>query len=169
MKKESIMPNQVHRQLVDILLVEDSPSDVRLMTEALAECDAPVRLNVIGDGASAISFLNRQDSREEPLPRLVVLDLNLPGENGWEVLRHIRNSASPLSEIPVIMLTTSANEEDIRRCYQEHANCYVVKPVDLDQFIDTVKSIQQFWLNTVLLPLVDAPRQRPGPRSALRD
>ena len=72
-----------------------------------------------------------------------------------KVLRHIRNSASPLSEIPVIMLTTSANEEDIRRCYQEHANCYVVKPVDLDQFIDTVKSIQQFWLNTVLLPLVD--------------
>ena len=150
------MLNQVPRQLVDVLLVEDNPSDVRLMKEALAECEAPVRLQVIGDGTSAISFLSGQDSKEQTLPHLVVLDLNLPGKSGREVLRHIRNSTSPLSEIPVIILTTSANEEDIRRCYQDHANCYVVKPVDLDQFIDAVNSIQQFWLNTVFLPAVDA-------------
>ena len=149
------MLNQVHTRAVDVLLVEDNPSDVRLMKEALAECEAPVRLNVIGDGASAISFLNCQDTREQPLPDLVVLDLNLPGKSGREVLRHIRNSASPLSEIPVIILTTSANEEDIRRCYQQHANSYVVKPVDLDQFFDAVKAIQRFWLNTVCLPALD--------------
>ena len=86
------MLNQVHTRAVDVLLVEDNPSDVRLMKEALAECEAPVRLNVIGDGASAISFLNCQDTREQPLPDLVVLDLNLPGKSGREVLRHIRNS-----------------------------------------------------------------------------
>ena len=149
------MLNQVHTRAVDVLLVEDNPSDVRLMKEALAECEAPVRLNVIGDGASAISFLNCQDTREQPLPDLVVLDLNLPGKSGREVLRHIRNSASPLSEIPVIILTTSANEEDIRRCYQQHANSYVVKPVDLDQFFDAVEAIQRFWLNTVFLPAPD--------------
>ena len=143
------MMNQVHRRPVDILLVEDNPSDVRLMKEALVECEAPVRLQVIGDGSSAIAFLNGHDSTQKALPHLVVLDLNLPGKNGREVLRHIRQSASPLSEIPVIILTTSANEEDIQRCYQQRANCYVVKPVDLEEFIDAVNSIQQFWLKTV--------------------
>ena len=155
------MPNQVHRRAVDVLLVEDNPSDVRLMKEAFAECEAPVRLNVIGDGASAISFLNCQDTREQPLPDLVVLDLNLPGKSGREVLRHIRNSASPLAEIPVIILSTSANEEDIRLCYQQHANCYVVKPVDLDQFFDAVEAIQRFWLNTVFLPAPDERLESP--------
>jgi len=137
---------------VEILLVEDNPGDVRLTTEALKENKFRNRLSVVGDGVEAMAFLRREETYSKaPRPDLILLDLNLPKKDGREVLAEIK-ADDELKRIPVVILTTSKAEEDIIRTYNFHANCYVTKPVELDQFIAVVKSIKHFWLSIVKLP-----------------
>lgn len=137
---------------IEILLVEDNPGDVRLTKEALKEAKVGNNLHVVEDGVAAMQFLNREgEFNEVPRPDLILLDLNLPKKDGREVLEEIKADDS-LKTIPVVVLTTSHAEEDIVRSYNLHANCYVTKPVDLDQFIRIVKSIEDFWLTIVKLP-----------------
>jgi two-component system, chemotaxis family, response regulator Rcp1 len=136
----------------EILLVEDSPGDVRLTREALKDAKMYINLHVAEDGVEATAFLNREGKYADvPRPDLILLDLNLPKKNGRHVLQEIKESPS-LKSIPVVILTTSASEEDVLRSYQLHANCYITKPVDLDGFIKVVKSIDNFWLSIVKLP-----------------
>jgi CheY-like chemotaxis protein len=137
---------------VEILLVEDNPGDVRLTQEALREGKARNNLSVAADGVEALAFLRREGPyADAPRPDLVLLDLNLPKKDGREVLAEIK-ADDDLRTIPVVILTTSKADEDIVRSYNLHANCYVTKPVDLDQFITVVKSIEDFWLTIVALP-----------------
>jgi chemotaxis family two-component system response regulator Rcp1 len=133
--------------MIEILLVDDSEFDTRLTVEALADAKVKNVIHVVHDGESALEFLRKSEQRR---PDLILLDLNLPGLDGREVLAEIK--ADPeLAIIPVVILTTSRAEEDIIRTYQLHANCYVTKPVDLDQFIKCVQSIESFWLTVVNL------------------
>ncbi|WP_434386558.1 response regulator [Melittangium boletus] len=137
---------------IEILLVEDNPGDVRLTIEALKEGKVRNRLSVARDGVEAIAFLRRQGVHADAArPDLILLDLNLPRKDGREVLAEIKEDAS-LRRIPVVVLTTSKAEEDILRTYDLHANCYINKPVDLEQFITVVRSIDDFWLSVVRLP-----------------
>ncbi len=137
---------------VEILLVEDNPGDVRLIREALRENKMGDNLNVVGDGAEAIAFLRREGKyANAPRPGLVLLDLNLPKKDGREVLAEIK-AEEGLRRIPVLVLTSSEAEEDVLKAYNHHANCYIAKPVDLDQFIKVVKAIEKFWLSVVKLP-----------------
>jgi len=140
---------------IEILLVEDSPSDVDLTREALEDTKVHNNLSVVGDGAEALAFLRRQGQyADAPHPDLILLDLNLPKMGGREVLAEIKNDPE-LRRIPVVVLTTSAAEQDIVESYNLHANCYVKKPVDLDAFIQVVRSIDNFWLAIVKLPPTD--------------
>lgn len=141
---------------VNILLVEDNPGDVRLTREALKEGRILNDVTVITDGMDAMAFLRCEGKYcDATTPDLILLDLNLPKKDGREVLADIK--ADPrLRRIPVVVLTTSSAEEDILRTYDLHANCYVTKPVDLEQFMRVVQSIEQFWLNIVKLPLDEA-------------
>jgi chemotaxis family two-component system response regulator Rcp1 len=132
---------------IEILLVEDNPADVRLTQEALREGKVKNHLRVARDGEEALTYLRTATTR----PDLILLDLNLPRRDGREVLREIKND-DKLKTIPVVVLTTSAAEADILKTYELHANCYITKPVDLDQFITVVKSIDEFWLAIVRLP-----------------
>ena len=132
---------------IEILLVEDNPADVRLTQEALREGKVKNNLKVARDGEEALSYLRTTTTR----PDLILLDLNLPRRDGREVLAEIKTDPK-LKTIPVVVLTTSAAEIDIVRTYELHANCYITKPVDLDQFIKVVKSIDDFWLTIVRLP-----------------
>lgn len=137
---------------IEILLVEDNPGDVRLTQEAMRDAKVQNNLHVVSDGMEATSFLWRQEKHANALrPDLILLDLNLPKKGGREVLEEIKKDPS-LKSIPVVVLTTSAAEEDILRSYQLHANCYITKPVDLDQFLRVVKTIDNFWLTIVKLP-----------------
>ncbi|MEJ2143222.1 MAG: response regulator [Gammaproteobacteria bacterium] len=137
---------------IRILLVEDNPGDVRLTREALKEAKVNNQLFVVEDGVEAMAFLrNEGEYADTPRPDLILLDLNLPKKDGREVLEEIKHD-SELKRIPVVVLTTSRAEEDILKSYNLHANCYVTKPVDLDQFINIVKSIEDFWLTIVRLP-----------------
>lgn len=137
---------------IEILLIEDSPGDVRLTKEALREGKVRNRLNVAVDGAEAMEFLRREGQfSDAPRPDLILLDLNLPRKDGREVLSEIKADPN-LASIPVVVLTTSKDEEDVLRSYQLHANCYVTKPVDLEQFIKVVKAIEDFWLIVAKLP-----------------
>ncbi|MGO9571918.1 MAG: response regulator [Desulfomonilaceae bacterium] len=137
---------------IEILLVEDNPGDVRLTEEALKEGKILNSLNVVADGVEAMAFLRREGKyTDAPRPQLILLDLNLPKKDGREVLAEIKKDQE-LKSIPVVILTSSAAEQDIVKSYNLHANCYVTKPVDLDQFIHVVKSIEQFWLTVVQLP-----------------
>ena len=137
---------------IEILLVEDNPGDVRLTEEALKEGKILNSLNVVADGVEAMAFLRREGKYSDaPRPELILLDLNLPKKDGREVLAEIKKDQE-LKSIPVVILTSSAAEQDIVKSYNLHANCYVTKPVDLDQFIHVVKSIEQFWLTVVQLP-----------------
>jgi chemotaxis family two-component system response regulator Rcp1 len=137
---------------IEVLLVEDSPGDVRLTKEAFKDAKVHIKLHVASDGAEAMAFLGREGKHENaPRPDLILLDLNLPKKDGREVLEEIKESPS-LKSIPVVVLTTSASEEDILRSYLLHANCYITKPVDLDGFLKVVKSIDNFWLSVVKLP-----------------
>lgn len=139
---------------MEILLVEDNPGDARLAAEAFKEGTVPTRLHVVQDGIEAMSFLRRQGPYEQaPRPDLVLLDLNLPRKDGREVLAEIKEDGH-LRRIPVIVLTTSQAESDVTRSYELHANCYIVKPVDFDRFIDVVKGIEDFWCSLVKLPPV---------------
>ncbi len=140
------------RRTLRLLLVEDNPGDVRLTIEALKEGRVRNRLSVARDGVEAIAFLRRQGPHAQaPRPDLILLDLNLPRRDGREVLADIKDDAV-LRRIPVVVLTTSKAEEDILRTYDLHANCYITKPVDLEQFISVVRSIDDFWLSVVRLP-----------------
>jgi CheY-like chemotaxis protein len=137
---------------VEILLVEDNPGDVDLTREALEIGKLSNTLHVVSDGEAAMAFLRREGQyAKAPRPDLVLLDLNLPRKNGREVLAEIKSDAN-LKRIPVVILTTSKAEEDILKTYNLHANCYVTKPMDLDQFIKVVKAIEEFWLTIVKLP-----------------
>lgn len=137
---------------IDILLVEDNPGDVRLTMEALKEAKVQNRLNVAWDGVEAMAYL-RQEAPYTGVsrPDLILLDLNLPKKDGREVLAEIKQDSS-LRRIPVVILTTSEADEDILRSYDLHANCYIAKPVDLEQFMKVVKSVEDFWLTIVKLP-----------------
>ncbi len=137
---------------IEVLLVEDSPGDVRLTREAFEDAKVHINLHVASDGAEAMAFLSRQGSyTNAPRPDLILLDLNLPKKDGREVLEEIKESVT-LKSIPVVILTTSASEADILRSYRLHANCYITKPVNLDGFLEVVKSIDSFWLSIVKLP-----------------
>jgi CheY-like chemotaxis protein len=139
---------------IEILLVEDNPADARLTSEMLKEARVANRLTVAGTGADALRLLLRQElDSSAPRPDLILLDLNLPGISGQEVLGHVK-SHPDLRRIPVVILTSSRAEQDVRRSYDLHANAYVVKPVDLTQFTDVVQSIEDFWLAVVKLPAV---------------
>ncbi|MDY7225763.1 response regulator [Hyalangium rubrum] len=137
---------------IEILLVEDNPGDVRLTIEALKEGKVRNNLSVAKDGVEALAFLRKEGSfAHSTRPDLILLDLNLPRKDGREVLAEIKEDAV-LRRIPVVVLTTSKAEEDILRTYDLHANCYITKPVDLEQFISVVRSIDDFWLSVVRLP-----------------
>ena len=137
---------------IEVLLVDDNPADVRLTREALKEGRVANRLSVAGDGVEALAFLRNQDPyRSAPRPDLILLDLNLPRMNGREVLAEIKKDTR-LRRIPVVVLSTSKAEDDLHHAYDLHANCYVTKPVNLDQFLALVKSISDFWFVVVKLP-----------------
>ena len=137
---------------VNVLLVEDSPGDVRLTQEALKDAKVHINLHVASDGIEAMAFLLREGAHaENPRPDLILLDLNLPRKDGREVLKEIKESAT-LATIPVVILTTSAAQEDVINSYRLHANCYITKPVSLDGFLKVVQSIDDFWLTVVKLP-----------------
>jgi chemotaxis family two-component system response regulator Rcp1 len=139
-------------EAVKILLVEDNPGDVRLTMEAFKDGKICNHLDVVMDGEEALAFLRREGKyADESLPNLILLDLNLPKKDGREVLMDIKNDKE-LKRIPVVVLTTSVAEKDILKTYDLHANCYITKPVDFDQFITVVKSIEDFWLTIVKLP-----------------
>ena len=139
-------------QGIEILLVEDNPGDVRLTLEVLKEGKLLNRVSVARDGVEALAFLRREGAHADaPRPHLVLLDLNLPRKGGREVLEEIKGDPR-LKRIPVVVLTTSEAEQDILRSYDLHANCYLTKPVDLEQFIVVVRSIEDFWLTIVRLP-----------------
>jgi two-component system response regulator len=135
----------------EILMVEDNPGDVRLIREALKDPQVVSNLNVVEDGVEALAFLYREGKyANAPRPDLILLDLNLPKKNGHEVLAEVKADEN-LRRIPVVVLSVSQAEEDIRKAYSLHANCYTTKPTDLDQFIKVVKSIEEFWLTIVKL------------------
>lgn len=139
-------------QPVEILLVEDNPADVRLTIEALKDAKVYNELRVVSNGVDALAYLRREgEYADATRPDLILLDLNLPRMSGLEVLEVIKNDEK-LRAIPVVVITTSQAEQDIIRSYNNHANCYICKPVDLDQFITVIKSIQNFWLTIVMLP-----------------
>jgi chemotaxis family two-component system response regulator Rcp1 len=146
------MNEQERTTPVEILLVEDNPGDVRLTQEALKESKVTNNLSVAEDGVEALAFLKREGKyADAPHPDLLLLDLNLPKKDGRELLEEIKADEN-LRRIPVVVLTTSKAEEDILRMYDQHANCYITKPIDFDQFIEVVKSIEDFWLTIVKLP-----------------
>jgi len=137
---------------VEILLIEDSPGDVRLAREVLKDGKMLNNLSVVGDGVEALAFLARQNQYvNAPRPDLILLDLNLPKKDGREVLAEVKANRS-WQRIPVVVLTTSQSEEDILKAYNLHANCYISKPIDLDQFIKVLQTIEDFWLTIVKLP-----------------
>ena len=139
--------------LITILLVEDNPGDVRLTREALKEGKFRNVMHDVGDGIEALDFLHQRGKYTNVIrPDLILLDLNLPKKSGLEVLAEIK-ADHDIKRIPVVILTTSEAEQDILRSYNQHANAYVTKPVDLDQFMVVVKSIEDFWLEIVKLPL----------------
>ncbi len=137
---------------IEVLLVEDNPADVRLTQEAFKEGRVTNHLNVVNDGVEAMDFLHREGKyTAAPRPDLILLDLNLPRKNGREVLEEIKADPS-LRRIPVMILSTSRADQDLHGAYNLHANCYIAKPVDLDQFLNVVRSIEHFWFNIVTLP-----------------
>jgi len=137
---------------INVLLVEDSPGDVRLTREALSEANPGIMLSVVSDGVEAMSFLNRENGHSDaPRPDLILLDLNLPLMDGREVLTKIKEDES-LKTIPTIILTTSEAHADISRSYELQANSYLCKPVQLDKFESLVKSINDFWMMKAKLP-----------------
>lgn len=135
--------------IIQVLLVEDNPADVRLTREALQESKSPVTLHVVEDGIKAMAFL-RTPTTETPRPDIILLDLNLPRKDGREVLQEIRRD-DMLRHIPVVILTTSQAEQDVLKAYQLSANAYITKPVDLEQFFNVVRTIDGFWFRTARL------------------
>jgi Response regulator containing a CheY-like receiver domain and an HD-GYP domain len=146
------MVNDEQQKMIDILLIEDNPGDVILIKEAFKEGQTYNKLTVVGDGEAALSLLHREGAYEDyPYPDLVLLDLNMPRKDGREVLAEIKTNPA-LKHIPVVVLTSSEAQQDIINAYNLQANCYITKPVDLKQFFNVVKLIEDFWLKTVKLP-----------------
>ena len=139
-------------KMAEILLIEDNPGDVRLVEEALRENKLLNNLSVARDGVEALAFLRRAGKYAAAArPDLILLDLNLPRKSGYEVLREVKADDN-LKRIPVVVLTTSAAEDDILDTYNLHANCYVTKPIGLAQFVEIIRQIENFWLGVVKLP-----------------
>lgn len=137
---------------IEILLVEDNPGDVRLTLEVFKQSKMHNNLSAVGDGVEALAFLRREGKyTQSPRPDLILLDLNLPKKDGRDVLAEIKEDPD-LRRIPVVVLTTSRAERDVAMSYNLHANCYISKPIDLEQFIAVVRSIEDFWLASVKLP-----------------
>jgi two-component system, chemotaxis family, response regulator Rcp1 len=143
----------LHPSPVEILLVEDNPGDIRLLQEAFKEGGLMCRLNITRDGEQAMAYLHNEGPyAQSPRPCLILLDLNMPRMDGRELLAEIK-SERKFSRIPVMILSTSTDQEDIQRAYDLHANCYVPKPSDLDSLVQLSKVIERFWLNAALLPV----------------
>jgi len=143
--------NEMNRPVI-ILLIEDNEADVRLTKEGIKEAKILNNLYVVKDGVEAMEFLKRDGQyTDAPAPDLILLDLNLPKKDGREVLEDIKEDPD-LKQIPVVILTTSEAERDILKSYKLHANCYVTKPIGLNQFVDVIKAIEGFWLTIVKLP-----------------
>jgi len=146
------MIRQRNGKPIEVLLVEDNPADVRLTEEALKEGKVLNNLSVVKDGVEAMDFMNKRGKYADALrPDLILLDLHLPKKNGHEVLAEIKEDPN-FKRIPTVILTISKDEQDIIESYNLHANCYITKPVDLDQFINVVRSVEDFWLTIVKLP-----------------
>ena len=144
--------NTANQKVVEILLVEDNLGDIRLTQEALRDCKVRNTVSVVQDGVEALDFLHKEGKYQDvPRPDLILLDLNLPKKDGRSVLAEIKEDPD-LKRIPVVILTTSKAEEDIVKTYNLHANCYITKPIDLDQFLLIVKKIEDFWFTIVKLP-----------------
>jgi chemotaxis family two-component system response regulator Rcp1 len=145
---------------IEILLVEDSATDVMLAEEALEQGKLRNNLSVVKDGVEAMAFLrNESPYADVPRPDLVLLDLNMPRKDGREVLAEVKADAD-LRQIPIVVLTTSQAEQDVLKAYGLHTNCYISKPVDFDQFVAVVQAIQQFWFTVVLLPTTNSNQKR---------
>jgi CheY-like chemotaxis protein len=147
-----MVPDDGGNGTVHVLLVEDNPGDVRLATEAFERVDGGLHLHVVNDGDQALDFLYRQDEyADAPDPGFVLLDLNLPGRNGRDVLRTIKSDES-LRHTPVIVFTSSDAEEDVRDVYDEHANAFITKPMDLSRYMDVIEEMKTFWVSVATLP-----------------
>jgi two-component system response regulator len=141
-----------HKHNLEILLIEDNPADILLTREALTDTKLPFYMHTVGDGVHAMRFLRKQDKYTDARrPDIIMLDLNLPVKDGREVLAELKVDKE-LCRIPVIVLTTSIREEDINAAYDLGANCYIVKPIDFTEFCNVIKTIENFWFNTVTLP-----------------
>ncbi|MBX7148483.1 response regulator [bacterium] len=134
-----------------ILLIEDNPGDVRLTREAFKASERTVILDVCSDGEQALCAFKEIEEKTRDRPHLVILDLNLPKHNGWEILEFVKKNEA-LKSIPIIVFTSSDAEVDIRRCYEAYANCFIKKPLDFVQYADTIKSIENFWFDIVESP-----------------
>lgn len=146
-----------NNNLVNVLLVEDNPGDVRLTQEAFKEAKMSIKLDVTMDGAEAIKYLKKEGEYENvTTPDLILLDLNLPKKDGREVLKEVKTD-DLLKRIPVVVLTTSNAEQDIMKSYNLHVNCYINKPVDFEKFFDIIQKIEEFWLTTAILPTMIKP------------
>lgn len=146
------MNKKIEGKPIEVLLVEDNPGDVRLTREALKEAKVKNDLHVVYDGVEALAFLRHEGKyKDSPRPDLILLDLNLPKKTGHEVLKEIKSDDN-LKRIPIVVLTVSKDEEDVMKSYNLHANCFITKPVDLNQFLNVVKAIEDFWLTIVKLP-----------------
>ena len=139
-------------EVIHILLVEDNDGDILLTKEALEYAKIHIKLSVAKDGNEAIEFVNKQGKHAEAeIPDLILLDINLPKKNGHEVLQYIKGDEL-LKHIPIIMLTTSSSERDINSTYNNYANCYITKPVEIDEFLSVIATIENFWISVVKLP-----------------
>jgi len=146
------MSNVASARPIEILLVEDNPGDVRLLMETFREGKIRNRISLVEDGVEALAFLRKEGEHgSAPRPDLILLDLSLPRKNGQEVLAEIKQDAD-LKRIPVVVITSSQAEKDILQAYNNHVNCYLTKPVDLEQFMGVVRSVEEFWLSVVKLP-----------------
>lgn len=146
------MKSSAKMRPAEILLVEDNPGDAQLAREALDESKFRNNLHHVLDGDAALDYVYRRGPYEDAVrPDLILLDLNLPGMDGREVLRVLKNDAD-LKKIPIVILTTSDAEDDVKKTYDLHANCYITKPIDFEQFVHVVRSIENFWLSIVVLP-----------------
>jgi chemotaxis family two-component system response regulator Rcp1 len=155
---------------LEILLVEDCPSDVRLIREALKQTSVDVGITVARDGMEALDYLRGSERGVNPRPNLILLDLNLPRKNGREVLAEVKSSPK-LKQIPVVVMTGSHSDEDVAQAYALNANCYITKPGDLNEYLSVVRAIEDFWFFTATLPDAFQLSQtsgefiRPGPLS----
>lgn len=136
---------------MQLLLVEDSASDIRLVKEALKETGVPVQMTIMRDGVEALEHLRQVEVGRAPHPDIILLDLNLPRKNGREVLAEVKSSPN-LKQIPVLVMTSSQSDDDVSQCYALNANCFITKPGDLDNYIDVVRAIEDFWFFTARLP-----------------